>query len=90
MLSNHAQQRSQQRAIPHSVIEILLDYGVVEHSNKGLELLYFDKGWKHAAMVLMMKIGLKQSDHCLNAYLLESSDGQVVTVGHRTKKINRS
>lgn len=90
MLSRHAQQRSQQRAIPQAAIDLLLDFGVVEHSNKGLELLYFDKGGKHAALSLMKNIGLKRSDHCLNAYLLENSDGQVVTVGHRTKRINRN
>ena len=90
MLSHHAQQRSQQRAIPPSVIEILLDFGMVEHSNRGLEILYFNKDGKRAAMMQMKAIGMRNSDHYLNAYLLESSDGNIVTVGHRTKRIKRN
>lgn len=90
MLSHHAQQRSQQRAIPASVIEILLDLGVVEHSKRGLEMLYFTKNGKHAAMMQMKADGMRRSDHYLNAFLIESSDGNIVTVGHRTKKINRN
>lgn len=38
----------------------------------------------------MKKNGVRHSDHCFNAYLLESSDGQVVTVGHRTKKLTET
>lgn len=90
MLSTHAQARSQQRAIPRPVIDLLLDYGVVEHRKNGLELLYFTNEGKHSARQLMKRNGVKHSDHCLNAYLLESSDGWVITVGHRTKRVNRN
>lgn len=90
MLSHHAQQRLQQRAIPALVIEILLDHGVVEHSKRGLEMLYLTKKGKHAAMMQMKAAGMRHSDHYLNAFLIESSDGNIVTVGHRTKKINRN
>ena len=90
MLSRHAQQRSQQRAIPPSVIEILWDYGVVENCKRGLELLYLDKDGRTAAMKQMKKIGMLQSEQFLNAYLLESSDGNIVTVGHRTKRIKHN
>lgn len=90
MLTQHARKRIQQRAIPQAVIDLLLDLGVTEHRNKGLDMFYFDKDGKHAAMSLMKKNGLTQLDHCLNAFLLESGDGRIVTVGHRTRKINRN
>ncbi len=89
MLSHHAQKRSQQRGIPRTTIDLLLDFGVVEHRDHGLEVLYFDKDGKHAAMLYLKRNGLTQSSQYLNAYVLESSDGTVVTVGHRTKRINR-
>lgn len=75
MLTRHAQKRAQQRAI---------------HRKRGLDLIYFDKLGKRSAQSLMKKIGLKQSDHYLKVFLLESSDGDIVTVGHRTKRINRN
>ncbi len=89
-MSLHAQQRSQQRGIPCTVIDILLDYGVSEHSKRGAEVLYLNKRAKIAAAMHMKEIGLKYTDHYLNAYLVESCDGCIVTVGHRTKKINRT
>lgn len=57
MLSTHAQARSQQRAIPRPVIDLLLDYGVVEHRKNGLELLYFTNEGKYSARLLMKKNG---------------------------------
>ena len=90
MMSLHAQQRSQQRGIPCTVIDILLDCGVSEHSKRGVEVFYLNKRTKIAAAMHMKEIGLKNIDQCLNAYLVESSDGCIITVGHRTKKINRN
>lgn len=90
LMTLHAKKRASQRAIPQVVIELLLDLGTVEHRKRGVDLLYFDKSGKHAARSLMKQRGLTQADHCLKAFLIESSDGQIVTVGHRTKKIYRS
>lgn len=90
MLTQHARKRIQQRAIPQVVIDLLLDFGVVEHRNKGLEILYFNKKGRHAARSSMKNSGLTQLDHCLNAFMLESSEGLVVTVGHWTKKYFRN
>ena len=90
MMSLHAQQRSQQRGIPTVVMDILLDYGIAEHSYQGLEILYLNKRAKIAAAMQMKAIGLKSPDRYLNAYLVESSEGCIVTVGHRTKKIYRN
>lgn len=90
MMSRHAQQRSQQRGIPSFVVDILFDYGVSEHNKRGVEVLYLDKRAKIAAAMRMKEIGMKNTDHYLNTYLVENSNGCVVTVGHRTKKINRN
>ena len=90
MLSKHAKVRLQQRAIPLFTIDLLLDIGVFEHRNNGLDLVYFNRRGKHEAINLMKDYGLKQIEHCLNAYLIKSSDGLIVTAGHRTKRINRN
>lgn len=90
MLSFHAKQRSKQRGIPLAVIEFLWDYGAVEHRENGLDLLYLDKYGKNVAKRLGGRFGYKHLDRCLNVYLLENSDGKIVTVGHRAKRINRN
>ncbi len=90
MVSRHAQTRVQQRGIPAFLIDWLLDFGAVESDHRGGEVHYFDRKSKRFAMNLMRRNGLTQLERCLDAYLISSVDGTVITVGHRTKRINRS
>ena len=88
-LTKHANQRMQQRRIPPMVIDWLIGYGACEHDHRGAEIRYFDK---KARRKLNSDIGgqvVKRLEDFLNSYLVLGSNGHVITVGHRTHRINR-
>lgn len=90
MMSKHANTRLQQRAIPPIMLDLLFDYGKFEYDHHGAEVYYFDKAGKERARAALQQKKSTQIDHCLNIYLVMSSDGNVVTVGHLDKRINRN
>lgn len=84
----HAEVRAQQRGIPTLIREWLLDYGAVKTSH-GAQVRYFDKVAKKR---LQRDVGTAVVDRLgdlLNIYLVEGTD-EIVTVGHRTKRIKRN
>jgi len=84
----HARTRMQQRGIDAAALEALLDYGRVEHVDRGCEIVYFDK----AARVHLGKQnpGLaRDMDRLTRTYAILGSDGAVVTVGSRYRRIRR-
>jgi len=88
-MTHHAQARTQQRGIPHFAIESLLDFGREAHDHRGAQVLFFDH---HARKQLKREIGpdsFKRIEAHLGAYAVIGSDGAIVTVGHRTRRINR-
>lgn len=90
MMSKHASNRLQQRAIPPMMLDLLFDYGKFEHDHRGAGVYYFNKVGKEHARVALQQCKSKQIDHCLNVYLIMGSNGSIVTVGHLAKKINRN
>ena len=89
MLTAHAQKRLQQRAIPSMVINLLLDYGELEYDHQGTGIYFFDNEGKRHVRNILRQNGSTQIDHCLDVYLVASNRGDVVTVGHRSRRINR-
>jgi hypothetical protein len=89
-MTHHAAARSQQRGIPPVVIEKLLDFGREAHDHRGSRIVYFDhRSRKH----LQRQLGqdrYKQLESHLDAFAVLGADGCVVTVGHRTHRINRN
>ncbi len=85
MLSNHAKQRMQQRAIPPLMIDLLYRYGN-EKRQCGSTVLFFDKkSRKHVRKALEEVI--KRFDKLSNVYLIEAGDSSTtVTVGHRLQR----
>ena len=81
MLSRHARKRMQQRGVPYAVVDILLDFGRAEHDGHGGEIIYLDSNDRRVARPLFREFGI--GDHCLNAYLVVGSNGNVLTIGHR-------
>lgn len=82
-LTQHARVRMQQRGIGPEVIEDLLDYGRVVHDHRGAEIVFFD----HAAR---RRLAREQGDEAikrLGTYAVLGSNGQVYTVGHRTRRL---
>jgi hypothetical protein len=89
MNTRHADHRAQQRGIPPLVGELLDRYGEEEHSTNGAFVLYLSK-----ASIRHMERDLgRRPVACLsqrlNAYKVTGSDGQTITVGHRTRRLWR-
>lgn len=88
-MTDHARVRMQQRGITEPVLECLLAFGSSAHDHRGGELIYFDH---HARTRLRRAQGddiFKKQEPKLDAYAVLAEDGAVLTVGHRTKRINR-
>lgn len=89
MMTRHAQVRCQQRGIPPVVADWLMDFGAIRRGCRGAEVRYFDRVGKRFAQTLMREEKMIQLERLLGAYVILSSDGDVVTAGHRYKRINR-
>jgi len=88
-LTQHAACRMQQRGIKPETIGILFECGTKEYDHRGAVILYFDK---LARQRLRYQYGLdqyKRIEGQLDTYAVLAEDGIIVTVGHRTKRINR-
>jgi hypothetical protein len=88
-MTHHAQARLQQRGIPHAVVENLLDFGHETHSHHGSLIIYFDH---RARRQLRRQVGTdsyKRIEPYLDAYAVVADTGEVITVGHRIRRINR-
>ena len=77
LLTNHARARMQQRGIRPEMLAALLDHGREIHVNGGRDLVFFDK----RARARLANAG--------NSYAILGSDGMVITVGHRFRRIPR-
>jgi hypothetical protein len=88
-LTRHAEARLQQRAIPPFVLELLERCGSTTRCG-GADRLFFDKA---ARKRLERHLGgarsLRVVEKWLNVYAVFNEHGSVVTVGHRSKRINR-
>jgi hypothetical protein len=88
MLTRHASKRAQQRSLPPLIEEWLFRYGEAQHQGGGTEILYFSK---RSYKRLRHHVGLqpiRKLQQYLDAYLIVS-DGRIVTMGHRHKRIIR-
>ncbi|MBW7838029.1 MAG: hypothetical protein H3C28_15485 [Sphingomonadales bacterium] len=75
-----------QRAISPLAIEALLAYGRGEHDHRGGTIVYFDK----TARRRLERDRLDRTlEHCLDAYAVVASTGEIITVGHRDRRIRR-
>jgi hypothetical protein len=75
-----------QRAISPLVVEALLAYGCSEHDHHGSTNLFFDK----AARRRLERDRLDRAlEHCLDAYAVVAGTGEIITVGHRDRRIRR-
>ena len=88
-LSLHAQQRMQQRGIPLKVVDYLLAYGRVSHDHHGGCVIWLDKRSRSRIGAEEGQKLLRKLDKHLNAYVVTDTDGTVVTVGHRYRRIKR-
>jgi Domain of unknown function (DUF4258) len=88
LLTHHARARMQQRGIRPEMLQALLDYGREVHVAGGRDLVFFDK----RARARLAKAGLvrdAQAERLCKSYAVLNSDGSVITVGHRYRRILR-
>ena len=88
-LSNHAVAQMQQRAISETMVDYLNEWGRKAYDHKGAVIRYFDKASRSDLLRHVGENQAKELESQLDAYVVVSTSGQIITVGHRYKRINR-
>lgn len=89
-ITQHAAIRMQQRGIKEDTLNCLFKYGSKVHDGRGCVIVYFDKqALKRIKQTHPKNFSLKSFESQTSAYAVVSIRGEVLTVGHRSKKINR-
>ena len=79
----------QQRGIREEAIEVLLDYGRERHvHDRGREIVFFDKAARQR-LAKANQAFAREVDRLRRTYAILGSDGGIVTVGHRFRRIPR-
>lgn len=87
MAAAHWQVRARQRAIPQQAIDLVLAYGDSVHDHQGAEIIYFSKRAKQRAERDGHVRG-PGADKLADLYVVVAG-GDLVTVGHRYKRLPR-
>lgn len=88
-MTMHARQRMQQRGINREAMDYVLTYGRASRDHHGCRVVWLDK---QARKKIRRAEGAgveRKLDKHLNAYAVVDSDGVVVTVGHRYRRIRK-
>ena|SRR5687767_260837 len=88
-LTRHASSRMQQRGITSAALDCLLDYGREAHDHRGAVTVYFDKAARRRLARDADAKTRKGIAQLARLYAVLGGDGEVVTVGHRFRRINR-
>ena len=87
-LSSHARARMQQRGIAPDALDMLLSYGREAYDHHGAVILYMDKAaQRRLAAASKASSAVRRLS---GLYAVLSRHGQVITVGHRTRRIPRA
>lgn len=88
-ITAHARTRMQQRGIRREVIEMLMEYGEVVHCKGGSEEVIF---LSRKARLVAQDDGPELLKACKSKcpYVVVAENCDVITAGHRTKKIRRN
>ena len=86
-LSKHAQTRSQQRAIPPMLIDLLLQFGSSERAGSGVSKMFFDKSSRRKVKAYAGSLSSILDDH-LDVYAVVTDDLMVITTGYRTQRFS--
>lgn len=89
-LSNHAVAQMRQRAISETTVDYLIEWGRKAYDHRGGVVRYFDKASRTQLLRHVGQERAKELETQLDAYVVVSTGGTVITVGHRYKRINRN
>lgn len=87
-MSHHATVRSQQRAIPPLLIDLLLQFGTNEPAGKGATKVFFDKAARRRVKSYAGHLASLLNEY-LDVYAVVGTDDQVITTAHLTERIRR-
>ena len=86
----HARARMQQRGIRSDVLEALLAFGSERHlRGQGCDIVFFDKKAKKR-LAKGNPDAVREAEKFIRTYAILGSDGTVVTVGHRFRRVRES
>jgi hypothetical protein len=88
-LTRHAQKRMQQRGINLQAIDYVLTYGREIHDHHGSCIVWLDKRCREKIGHAEGNKVIRSLHKHLNAYVVVDSDGWIITVGHRYKRVVR-
>jgi hypothetical protein len=77
----------QQRGIRPEMLEALLDFGREVHVPGGRDLVFFDR--QARTRLAKAGVGGAQTERLRKSYAVLGSNGVVITVGHRYRRIPR-
>lgn len=81
-MTRHAASRVQQRSIPASIVDALLDYGDRQAAGGGAETCFFSKrSWQRFATYLGREA--RHFERYRSVYAIVSADGDVITASWR-------
>lgn len=89
MSTRHAEIRAQQRGIPPMVDQLLDLYGEEEHDGRGAIVLYLSKASIRHMERDFGRRPVARLSEWHDAYKVKTTDGQTITVGHRTRRLWR-
>lgn len=86
MITKHATNRMENRAIPPLLVDLLYRYGSEKHQC-GSTVLFFDRRARKRAH-RALKDALDRFEKLNDAYVVAAGDsGDVITVGHRLERL---
>lgn len=88
-LTKHAATRAKQRGISPLVVDWLWRFGARTHDGRGAEVVWFDKASRKRLREAVGAQVVGRLGDLLDAYLVVSVSGTIVTVGWRTQRITR-
>ena len=87
-MSQHANLRSQQRAISPMLVDLLIQFGTSEPAGNGASKVFFDKAARRRVKSYAGPLAGLLNEH-LDVYAVISSEDQVITAAHLTERIRR-
>lgn len=89
-MTHHAARRLQQRGIPEDVLPLLMRYGEHEYDKRGARVVYLTHKSRQRLRRSLGAETYVRLAPTLDVYAVIDTDGAVLTVGHRTHRINRN
>jgi hypothetical protein len=89
MTTKHAAVRAQQRGIPPLLDDLLDRYGQEEYDGHGAIVRYLDKDSIKMMERDMGRRPVSRLAEWFDAYKVVGTNGQTITIGHRTRRIWR-